>query len=103
MTVRTIGGEEYRLGPFYKDGSRPYHGREHCQGRDPHPCPWHKPTRHSMRSFRRLIRFDKYGLVERVCEHGVGHPDPDSVAFIVSLRPDLADAVSTHGCDGCHG
>lgn len=26
-----------------------------------------------------MVRFS--GLIERVCEHGVGHPDPDSVAY----------------------
>lgn len=38
------------------------------------------------------------GLVERVCGHGVGHPDPDSVEA-------LGDGgLLTHGCDGCcHG
>lgn len=40
-------------------------------------------------------RADK-GIMERVCRHGVGHPDPDDL--IVKSRPELADI---HGCDGC--
>lgn len=36
------------------------------------------------------------GLLEHVCEHGVGHPDPASAAT-------LGDGYSIHGCDGCCG
>lgn len=105
-----ILGRPYAPGRFFKDGSRPYHARSSCQGstkltatvNNSHPCPWHAPSRHKMRNWPRVIRFDKYGLVERVCRHGVGHPDPDSLAFIgayVVAGPDPSLAV--HGCDGC--
>lgn len=43
------------------------------------------------------IRYDRNCLVERVCKHGVGHPDPDSVAYLEEKGID--DGV--HGCDGC--
>jgi hypothetical protein len=41
------------------------------------------------------------GLVERVCPHGVGHPDPDpdSVARLAESTGGAHHGV--HGCDGC--
>lgn len=89
----------------YKDGSRPYHDREKCQGETPHPCPWHAPSKHKMRNLPRHIRFDKLGLVERICTHGVGHPDPDSVAYLTEniIAGDPTGSLSVHGCCGCCG
>lgn len=53
------------------------------------PCPIHSRTSHTMRGFPQHFRSDR-GFMERVCPHGVGHPDPDDK---------YADPV--HGCDGC--
>lgn len=39
------------------------------------------------------------GRMERLCPHGVGHPDPDAARFLNRTRPNLA--ASIHGCDGC--
>lgn len=36
--------------------------------------------------------------MERICEHGVGHPDPDSVAYRIRHGQ---DGLEVHGCDGC--
>jgi hypothetical protein len=36
-------------------------------------------------------RYDR-GILERICPHGVGHPDPDDKAS-------ASDGI--HGCDGC--
>lgn len=52
-------------------------------------CPVHHKTDHSMRSFPQHFRWDR-GIMERLCPHGVGHPDPDD-----------GRAHSVHGCDGC--
>lgn len=52
-------------------------------------CTVHKPSDHSMRSFRQHWRGDR-GIMERICLHGIGHPDPDDLSV---------DGV--HGCDGC--
>ena len=41
-------------------------------------------------------REDK-STAERVCGHGIGHPDPDDVGF--NARNGLD--VRVHGCDGC--
>ncbi len=31
--------------------------------------------------------------LERTCAHGIGHPDPDSLAWL--------GCEGIHGCDGC--
>lgn len=54
------------------------------------PCPIHARTDHHMRPFRQHWRNDR-GIMERICPHGVGHPDPD----------DVRNADQIHGCDGC--
>lgn len=61
-------------------------------------CVIHNPTVHGMSWWPALMREDKGYLVERICPHGVGHPDPDSLAFFVAA--DMA-WMGTHGCDGC--
>ena len=33
--------------------------------------------------------------MERMCPHGVGHPDPDDVTNLGE------DVIGIHGCDGC--
>ena len=62
------------------------HHRDTCQGR---PCPVHHPSNHPMVSWPQVWRADKRAT-ERVCPHGIGHPDPDDPA---------TDRV--HGCHGC--
>lgn len=51
-----------------------------------------------MRAFPTHWRADR-GLMERICPHGVGHPDPDDLAWQEEHRPQAAAGV--HGCDGC--
>jgi hypothetical protein len=58
------------------------------------PCTLHNRTEHHMRSFPQLWRGDR-GIMERVCPHGVGHPDPDDYR-VISGKDD-----GVHGCDGC--
>jgi hypothetical protein len=60
-----------------------------CKGR---PCPIHGRTDHPLRYATQVWRSDR-GVVERICEHGVGHPDPDSLPGTKHMR----------GCDGCCG
>jgi hypothetical protein len=63
-------------------------------------CPFHGPTDHHMVTWPIQIRAS--GLVERICEHGVGHPDPDSVEYFAGLLlPDEGRWWTVHGCDGC--
>jgi len=68
-------------------------------------CCIHNPSDHVMKDFPTFWRDDR-GLMERTCPHGVGHPDPDAIAFIRKMAGDDAAATeSVHGCDGCctHG
>jgi hypothetical protein len=66
------------------------HYPEACAGR---PCTVHNRTDHHMRSFPQHWCDDR-GLMERICPHGVGHPDPDG--------PYLPESsMWVHGCDGC--
>lgn len=60
-------------------------------------CTIHNPTDHHMRSWRIHWRQDR-GIFERICEHGVGHPDPDQIPYWKSIG--IEDA-GIHGCDGC--
>lgn len=67
------------------------------------PCPLHAPSHHPLRDAPLLWRAD-VGVFERVCAHGVGHPDPDSVSFLRYVLPfDEFEgrALDRHGCDGC--
>jgi hypothetical protein len=49
------------------------HDRDDCLGP---PCPIHHLTDHPMRGFPQHWRGDRQ-MMERICPHGVGHPDPD--------------------------
>lgn len=95
------------------------HDHNDCTGRE---CVVHNPTEHSMRAFPLHWRRDR-GIFERLCPHGVGHPDPDQQAYwrkqvasgeILDEVPDedgyrlerptpdeWVSTQMTHGCDGC--
>lgn len=60
-------------------------------------CVIHNPSDHHMRSWPTNWRSDRK-LMERVCPHGVGHPDPDDLAFHVRNGNTWQ---GSHGCDGC--
>lgn len=59
-------------------------------------CWVHKPSPHHMLGWPVAWRGDK-STAERICPHGVGHPDPDDLAYNQRLGRD----VSIHACDGC--
>jgi hypothetical protein len=62
-------------------------------------CPIHSPSDHHMKDWPLNWRQD-VGIMERICEHGIGHPDPDSIRYEWwSGKPDAA--LGVHGCDGC--
>ena len=66
------------------------HHKDKCAGQY---CVIHNMSDHSMRNFPQQFRYDRY-LMERICPHGIGHPDPDD--------PKASDRYeSSHGCDGC--
>lgn len=62
-----------------------------CAGQQ---CTIHNMSNHSMRSFPQHWRSDR-GIMERICSHGVGHPDPDD--YICNQN----EWERVHGCDGC--
>lgn len=71
-----------------------HHTLEHCDGP---PCPFHSPSLHSMIEEPMNWRSDRQ-LLERICIHGIGHPDPDSLRW---LNKNGIDDRGVHGCDGC--
>jgi len=62
------------------------HSESKCAGEH---CVIHNPSNHHMKEWPQNWRPDRQ-MVERICPHGVGHPDPDEISN---------DKV--HGCDGC--
>lgn len=86
----------------YTDGSGQMitvHDAVACAGEH---CVIHNPSDHSMRDFPTYWRHDRQ-LMERICSHGVGHPDPDDLAFAKARNPIgfAKEARGVHGCDGC--
>jgi hypothetical protein len=69
------------------------HKRTVCAGEF---CAIHNPSDHRMKDWRMLMRAST--LIERNCCHGVGHPDPDSVAWFDSIGRTW---MGVHGCDRC--
>lgn len=68
-----------------------------CEGRG---CPIHHPSNHPMVDYPLLWRGDK-NIMERTCPHGVGHDDPDDVAWRLQQWHNVDHAIGQHGCDGC--
>lgn len=58
------------------------------------PCPIHAPSDHHMASWPMIWRDDRK-IIERLCAHGIGHPDPDDRRIAQGHDPGI------HGCDGC--
>ena len=56
------------------------------------PCCIHAPSDHPLAGAPLHWRYDRR-IVERICTHGIGHPDPDD------RHRNSSDG--THGCDGC--
>ena len=67
----------------------------------PKNCVIHRPSEHLMRSWPLILRSST--LLERQCPHGVGHPDPDSAAYLNWRDGDGDGGWDIHGCDGCCG
>lgn len=65
-------------------------------------CVIHQPSNHHMRRWPMHIRNNT--LIERLCTHGTGHPDPDSAAalnYLMYRDPQQTYGYGVHGCDGC--
>jgi hypothetical protein len=62
------------------------HSKDKCKGSH---CTIHNHSDHHMKDWPQNWREDR-GIMERICPHGIGHPDPDDPT---------TDRI--HGCDGC--
>lgn len=98
------------------------HPPARCEGQG---CPIHHPSEHHMADWPLHWRADTF-VMERTCPHGIGHPDPDHLAYVkrVEAKHKLdcawhwngpcscgaatskaslqsANTQAIHGCDGC--
>jgi hypothetical protein len=74
---------------------RNVHPAANCEGRG---CVIHHPSNHKMRHWPAKWVDHGVGLhAERYCQHRVGHPDPDDLAFYDSVGINKRE----HDCDGC--
>lgn len=76
------------------------HAPDACAGEN---CCVHNPSEHQLSAAPLLWRSDRK-LMERVCDHGCGHPDPDDLAHKKrSMTPEQYEngAWGVHGCCGC--
>lgn len=69
------------------------HSASKCAGEN---CWVHNPSPTHMATWPINWRDDNR-TAERLCEHGVGHPDLDDVTYNARLGRD----TTIHGCDGC--
>ena len=66
-----------------------------------HPCAIHNtPSDHPLKDAKLNWRGDK-AVLERICEHGIGHDDIDAVNWHRSLNTGDWRGKGIHGCDGC--
>lgn len=100
-------GEDSDIIGTHFQGPVTVHGPNLCRGEF---CCIHNPSAHHMRDWPLSFRLDRAdSLAERTCVHGLGHPDPDSVAYIMGelmergAYPSHFLNVVLHGCDGCCG
>ncbi|MDO5535467.1 MAG: hypothetical protein Q4F65_12570 [Propionibacteriaceae bacterium] len=71
-----------------------FHDESRCAGQ---VCVIHNPTDHHLRHLPLIWRHDRR-IFERVCPHGVGHPDPDHLPHWEAMG---WESIAVHGCDGC--
>lgn len=59
-------------------------------------CVIHNPSSHHMLDWPQHWR--RNGVLDRICEHGQAHPDPDQFALWVTRG---WERFAAHECDGC--
>ena len=89
----TFKSGELQLTKF-ANGTYQTHGPKICKGPN---CVLHNPSKHHMVKWPMILRASL--LVERRCPCGIGHPDPDSVAYFAGVNPEYAP-LNVHGCCG---
>lgn len=71
------------------------HSEKACLGRG---CAVHdRPSEHNLKDAPMNWREDR-NILERICPHGIGHPDKDSALYLESIGQ---GHQNVHGCDGC--
>lgn len=78
--------------------ARYMHNVLQCLGEN---CCIHHPSEHPLNEQPLVFRHDRSPLMERICDHGIGHPDPDSLEYISKMWPERGSEEGVHGCDGC--
>lgn len=74
---------------------RSVHDPRACEGRG---CAIHNhPSEHPLNGAPLNWRADR-GILERLCSHGVGHPDHDAAKYLASIGEGFENI---HGCDLC--
>ncbi len=76
------------------------HDKKDCGGEF---CVIHNPSNHHMKDWSTHWRGDR-SMMERICKCGVGHPDPDDIAFKKSIAESNGNKdydTGVHGCCGC--
>ena len=70
------------------------HTKKDCKGEY---CCIHRPSDHHMVDWPTNWRADR-NMMERIDPMGVGHPDPDDLAFRLKTSDGFVDGI--HGCNG---
>jgi hypothetical protein len=76
------------------------HNKDDCFGDN---CCIHNPSDHIMKDWPTHWRQDRM-MMERICKCGVGHPDPDDLAFKKAMAEKFERKTydsGVHGCCGC--
>ncbi|HEX5532935.1 MAG TPA: hypothetical protein VFX33_04265 [Actinomycetales bacterium] len=96
LTTFIVGGATDPLWGIHQGVAvlRNVHSPTRCTGK---ACVVHNTTDHHMREWPLTWRGD-LGTFERLCPHGIGHPDPDALGCLVSTQGPTA---GIHGCDDC--
>jgi hypothetical protein len=101
MIARAVVSEASMYLDDYRSRKGRLHTKKQCaetrKAGGPKKCVIHNPTTtHPLAGCRQILRSS--GLIEDQCQHGVGHPNPDSVAFFDWKG---WKGYDVHGCDGC--
>jgi hypothetical protein len=93
--------DDVALPPYGVQLGRPVtlnvHDAANCAGEF---CCIHNPSDHPLKDAPMNYRFDR-DITERYCEHGIGHDDPDDLAFRINKLGQDPKYAGIHGCDGC--
>lgn len=91
--------ESYDLISLEYQGLYTVHANAACAGTS---CCIHAPSDHHMVGWPMMFSQERGYLAYRVCAHGVPHPDPDSLAYMVGRLGETAGLfLALHSCEGC--